>query len=105
MHVSIYSSALLLLCLLAPPVHADDGVRTILDEARAIDNQANALQGAWVTTEQLIKNAEQALKKGDTKTALHLAKKARTEAQLSLSQAKDQQKNWAEPPYIRQSRH
>lgn len=104
MRISIYSSALFLLCLLAPAAHAGDSVHAILDEARVIDKQADTLHGAWLSTGKLIKKAEQTLKSGDTKTALQLAKKARIQAQLSLRQAKDQQKHWAVPPYLREPR-
>lgn len=104
MRVTRFSSLLLLFCLLAPPLHADDNVHAILNEARAIDKQADAAQGAWLSTGELIKKAEQALQKGDTQMATQLAKKARMQAQQSLIQARDQQKNWAEPPYIRGSR-
>ena len=55
-----------------------------------------------MSTEDLIKKAEEALKKGDNKTATQLATKAREEAQASISQATDQLKNWSEPPYIKQ---
>jgi phage shock protein A len=97
-----YTSALLLLCLLAPPLATADSVPAVLNQARAVYKQADALQGAWLSTGKLIKDAEQALQKGDTDSARRLAKRARTEAQLSLEQAKEQQQHWAEPPYIRQ---
>lgn len=97
----IFSLILLPLLLVTLPALADNSAQAILNEAKAVFKQADELQGAWVTTEKLIKGAEEALKKGDTKAAMQLATKAKVEADMSLAQAKEQQKNWAEPPYIR----
>lgn len=79
---------------------AAESVNDILKETKVLYKKADKLQGAWVTTGKLIKKAEAALKKGDKSNALKLAKTARLEAKLSVAQAEDQVKHWAEPPYI-----
>ena len=86
--------------IVASALHAGESATDVLKEAKVTFKKADNLQGAWVTTEKLIKKAESALKKGDSKKALKLANKARTEANLSLTQAQDQLKNWSEPSYI-----
>lgn len=101
MPYKLFLPVLFLSSWLATPAFAADTADAVLNEAKGLFKQANDLQGAWVTTEKLIKEAEQALKKGDQKTALQLAKKAKMEADLSITQAKEQVKNWAEPPYVR----
>lgn len=99
-----YTTMLILLMplLVVPATVTAETPETALSEAKTLFKQASDLQGAWVSTEDLIKKAEEALKKGDNKTATQLATKAREEAQASISQATDQLKNWSEPPYIKQ---
>ena len=99
-----YSTILIFLIPLfvVPATVTADAPEAVLNEAKALFKQANDLQGAWISTEELIKKAEEALKKGDNNAATQLAIKAREEAQASVLQANDQLKNWSEPPYIRQ---
>ena len=80
---------------------AKENADKILSETKELYKQAVKLQGAWVTTDKLIKNAQKAIKEGDQVTALKLAKKAKVEALLSIEQAEHQAKHWAEPAYIR----
>jgi hypothetical protein len=83
-----------------PTIWAAETADQVLKETKVLYEKAEKLQGAWVTTGKLIKEAEVALKKGDQASALKLADKARTEARLSITQAEEQAKNWTEPPYI-----
>lgn len=86
--------------IFSPVLVAAESAQNVLIETKILYKKAGKLQGAWVTTEKLIKNAEAALKKGNKVKALKLAKKARLEAGLSIKQSEDQIKNWAEPSYI-----
>ena len=72
----------------------------VLAEAKAIHNKADKIQGAWITTKKKKKKAEIALKNNKRDAALKLAKRARKEARLSYTQAKDEMQNWSEPSYI-----
>ena len=84
-----------------PMLSAAESVDTVLAQARDYYQQADKLQGAWLSTEKLIKKAQQALQHGDQTKARQLAQQARHEAKLSLNQARDQAKNWREPAYIK----
>jgi len=86
--------------LFCPVIYAAESVGDVLKETKMLYKNAAKLQGAWVTTGKLIKKAEAALKKGDKATASKLVNKARIEARLSIAQAEEQAKNWAEPSYI-----
>lgn len=79
---------------------ADTEVQQAIDAAKAAHKKADSLQGAWVTTETLIEQAEDANAKGDRDNALKLAKKARKEAELAYAQAEYELKNWSPPPYL-----
>jgi len=83
-----------------PAVSAVESSKSVLSESKILFKKADKLQGAWVTTWKLIKKAEAAIKKGNQKEGLKLAKKARSEARMSIEQAEEQLKNWVEPPYI-----
>jgi len=99
-----YISYLAGMCLLAGlvlPLQAVESASATLAEAKQLFNKADKMQGAWITTAKLIKKAEAAMQKGDSKAALKLATKAKKEAQLSIAQAEEQLKNWSEPSYIR----
>lgn len=87
--------------LFTPVLHAEESVSDVLIETKALYKKADTLQGAWTTTGKLIKKAEAVANKGDKSKALTLAKKARQEARLSIAQAEEQAKNWAEPAYIK----
>ena len=86
--------------LAAANVTAGETAGAVLAEAKAMYKKADNLQGAWVTTEKLIKQAEKALKNNNKNIALQLAQKARKEARLSYTQASDEAQNWSEPSYI-----
>lgn len=86
--------------LFSPLTQAAESVNDVLKETKVLYKKAVKLQGAWISTGKLIKKAEAVLKKGDKAKALVLAKKARSEAGMSIAQAEDQVKNWAEPSYI-----
>ena len=90
-------------CVISFTVHgiaAGEIPEDVLTEARELHKKADNLQGAWLTTEKLIKQADKALNNKKI-IALQLANKARKEARLSYSQAKDQLQNWSEPSYIK----
>lgn len=87
--------------LFCPLTQATESVNDVLEETKALYKKADKLQGAWVTTGKLIKKAEVALKKGNKAKALKLAKKAKTEARMSIAQAEEQATKWAEPSYIK----
>lgn len=93
-------SILSLFFLFSPILLAAESAKNVLMETKILFKNADKLQGAWITTGKLIKKAEAALKKGDKAKSLKLAKKARLESKMSLEQAEEQAKNWAEPAYI-----
>ena len=70
--------------------------------AKAAQKKADSIQGGWVTTDKLIKKAEQAAANGDHTRALSLAKKAKLEAESAFAQADYELKNWSPPAYIPQ---
>ena len=71
------------------PEPVDDQIavaeRAIAD-AKAANAEAKAAGAAWRDTDDLIKQAEEALKAGDTGKAIQLANKARRQAELALKQ-------------------
>ena len=89
-----------LFVLFSPVLLAAESAKSVLTESKLLFKKADKLQGAWITTGKLIKKAEAALKKGDKAKSLKFAKKASLEARLSIFQAEEQLKNWAEPSYI-----
>lgn len=68
--------------------------------AKAEQKKADALQGAWVTTDELIKQAEKASGEGKHDKAIKLAKQAQKEAELAYAQADHERKHWSPPPYL-----
>lgn len=78
----------------------DTDVQQAIDAAKAAHKKADSLQGAWVTTDKLIKKSEEANAKGDKDKALELANKALKEAELAYAQADYELKNWSPPPYL-----
>jgi len=79
----------------------DKEVQKAVDLAKQTFEQAVKEQGGWTSTKKLISDAELSVTSGDKKKALELAKKAKEEADLSLQQALNQKKNWAEPTYLK----
>ena len=75
-------------------------VQQAIAAAKAAQKKADALQGAWVSTDKLIAQAEKASAAGDGGTALELAKKAQKEAELAYVQADYERKHWSPPPYL-----
>ncbi len=78
----------------------DADVREAIAAAKAAQKKADSLQGGWVTTEKLIKQAEKASSEGQKETALKLANKAQKEAELAYAQAERERKHWSPPPYL-----
>jgi len=76
-------------------------VQKAVQQAKQAFDEAVKAQGGWVTTKKLITSAELSATKGDRDKALELANQAKHEAQLSLQQALNQQKNWTEPGYLK----
>ena len=93
-------SILGLFFLFSPVLLAAESAKSVITETKILFKKADKLQGAWITTGKLIKKAEVALKKGNKAMGLNLAKKARLEAKMSIVQAEEQAKIWAEPSYI-----
>jgi LysM repeat protein len=63
--------------------------RAIAD-AKAANDEAKAAGAAWRDTDDLITEAEEALKAGDTGKAIQLANQARRQAENALKQMRDQ---------------
>lgn len=78
-----------------------DEARVRLTVAQEAQQKSIASEGGWISTDELLKQAEESLKKGDAEKASTLAQSALREAQLSLTQAQQQRLHWSEPPYIR----
>lgn len=81
--------------------YAND-VDKAIAEAQAAYDKSEAVEGAWVNTGKLLKQARQAAAKGDKGKAMKLAAKAKREADMSYAQAMDQRKHWSVPPYLKQ---
>ena len=96
-----FFSLLSVVFLYCPLTQAAESINDVLQETKVLQKKADKLQDAWLTTAKLIKKAEAALKKGSKEKALKLAKKAKLEAKMSIAQAEDQAKKWAEPSYIK----
>lgn len=80
-------------CASTPEPVADDQTvvaeRAIAD-AKAANDAAKAAGAAWRDTDELIKQAEEALKAGDTGKAIQLANEARRQAENALKQHQDE---------------
>ncbi|MEN8132701.1 MAG: SoxXA-binding protein [Pseudomonadota bacterium] len=97
--IALFATIALLGCTTIQATGTND-VSQAITAAKAAQKKADALEGAWTTTDTLIKKAEQAAAKGDNKKALQLAKKAEHEAKLAQAQAEHEQKHWTPPPYL-----
>lgn len=75
-------------------------VQEAIAAAKAAQKMADSLQGAWVTTDKLIEQAEKANDEGEKERALKLANKAQREAELAYAQADHERKHWSPPPYL-----
>jgi nucleoid-associated protein YgaU len=71
--------------------------RAIAD-AKAANDEAKAAGAAWRDTDDLISEAEEALKAGDTGKAIQLANQARRQAENALKQMRDQMAMQAAQP-------
>ena len=78
----------------------ETNVQQVIAAAKATQKKAGSLQGAWVTTDKLIEQAEKASAEGEKEKALKLAIKAQREAELAYAQADHERKNWSPPPYL-----
>ncbi len=93
------------IAILALSVHAgvaagETDVQQAIAAAKAAQQKADSLQGAWVTTDKLIEQAETASAEGKKEEALKLAGKAQREAELAYAQADHERKHWSPPPYL-----
>jgi type II secretory pathway pseudopilin PulG len=91
--------------MLALSVHVgvqagETDVQQAIAAAKAAQEKADSLQGAWVTTDKLIEQAEKANADGDKEKALTLAQKAQKEAELAYAQADHERVHWSPPPYL-----
>ncbi len=68
------------------PTGARNDVAQAIDTAKAAIAQAAALDALWRDTEDFLKSAEEAAASGDNETALKLANKARSEAEMAVNQ-------------------
>lgn len=97
-----FSLAFLLIFMIpAAGVYANSAadVQKAIAAAKTAQNKADDLQGGWISTDALIKQAEKVAAKGDNKKALELAAKARREAGLAQAQAEHERQHWSPPPY------
>jgi hypothetical protein len=94
-------ACLLIFMIPTAGIHAgnETDVQKAITAAKAAQKKADDLQGGWVSTDALIKQAEKAAAKGDNKTAMELASKARREAELAHAQAEYERQHWSPPPY------
>lgn len=67
-----------------------------IDDAKAANAEAKAAGAEWRDTEELIKQAEEALKAGDTGKAIQLANQARLQAENALRQHQEEMARLAE---------
>ncbi len=88
---------------MASSVHAGEtgAAEQAILEAKTANAKADSIQGAWVSTSELIKKAEEAAAKGDEAAAVDYAAMAKKEAELAYAQAAYEQENWSPPPYAR----
>jgi len=101
MRLTILTIFLFVVLYSASALSTDDKeVQKAVDLAKQTFEQALKEQGGWVSTRKLISDAELSATSGDKKKALELAKKAKEEADLSLQQALNEKKKWAEPSYL-----
>lgn len=75
-------------------------VQQAIAEAKAAYEKADSLQGAWLSADKLIKQAEAAAAKGDNAKALELAEKSTSQSELAYAQALDQKEHWSPPSYL-----
>ncbi|MDT8387955.1 MAG: LysM peptidoglycan-binding domain-containing protein [Thiogranum sp.] len=68
------------------PTGARNDVAQAIDSAKAAVAQAAGLDALWRDTESFLKSAEEAAASGDNETALKLANKARSEAEMAVNQ-------------------
>lgn len=61
-----------------------------IDAAKAAKKKASSVDGEWRDVSKLIKQAEKALKEGDSDAAIKLAAKAQQQGELGYEQAIDQ---------------
>lgn len=96
-------ACLLIFMIPAAGVYASSeaDVQKAIAAAKAAQKKADNLQGGWRSTDALIKKAEKAAAKGDSKMALEIAGKARHEAELAHAQAEYERQHWSPPPYAR----
>ncbi|MEN8108946.1 MAG: hypothetical protein ABFS22_13200 [Pseudomonadota bacterium] len=94
-----------IIAIMVLSVHAgiqagETDVQQAIAAAKAAQKKADSLQGAWVTTDKLIEQAEKASAEGEKEKGLKLAKKARKEAELAYAQADHERKHWSPPSYL-----
>lgn len=70
----------------------DQAVKQLISEAKTKLSEASKSGYAWRDTGKFIKQAEEALKKGDSAKASSLAKKAIMQSDLAKKQSMDQDK-------------
>lgn len=92
--------AILALSVYASVQAGETDVQRTIAAAKATQEKADSLQGAWVTTDKLIAEAEKANADGDKEKALKLAQKAEKEAELAYTQADHERQHWSPPPYL-----
>jgi hypothetical protein len=91
---------LALLSVVAYAGGATPQVQQAIAEAKAAYKKADSLQGAWLSADKLIKQAEAAAAKGDNAKAMELAKKSTGQSELAYAQALDQKEHWSPPSYL-----
>lgn len=100
MKTLVSAIAILILSVSTGIQAGEKDVRQAIAAAKAAQKKADSLQGGWVTTDKLIKQAEKASAASEKERALQLAEKARKEAELAYAQADHERKHWSPPPYL-----
>lgn len=100
MKILVAIAAILALSVHAKVTAGETDVQQTIAAAKAAQEKADSLQGAWVTTDKLIVQAEKANADGEREKALQLAQKAQKEAELAYAQADYERKHWSPPPYL-----
>lgn len=99
---TLMTTLVLSACFMTVPVIAGDDVESAIKDAKEAVKKAATVGGVWRDTSKFIKKAEVAAKKGDTKKALKLAKKAKSQAEDGYIQAVHEAKTTTEfPDYLK----
>jgi hypothetical protein len=97
------ASVLALSCLFtAPLIAGGDSFESALKAAKEAQKKAASVGGEWRDVGKFLKKAEKAAKDGDAKKAMKLVKKATSQCELGIAQAKAESEKPIEfPSYMK----